>query len=130
MNTPAFFDAVARITLYDPLADFLGAADRGQIEYGYIDAVKLEAIYQVATRYARELNANIQFEKTLNRQESLEGADWKTRYKSKWGSMTAGDIFAAWVAHDNLHIRQFVELRRSRIEKVSKPYRIRYAGDW
>ncbi len=41
-----------------------------------IDAVKLEAIYQVATRYAHELNANIQFEKTLNRQESLEGADF------------------------------------------------------
>jgi formylmethanofuran dehydrogenase subunit E len=41
MNTPAFFDAVARITLHDPLAELLGAADRGRIEYAYIDAVKL-----------------------------------------------------------------------------------------
>lgn len=41
MNYPAFFDAVARVTLHDPLAEFLGAVDHGQIEYGYIDAVKL-----------------------------------------------------------------------------------------
>lgn len=41
MSYPAFFDAVARITLYDPLAEFLGAADHGLIEYGYTDAVKL-----------------------------------------------------------------------------------------
>ncbi len=41
MSYPAFFDAVARITLYDPLAEFLGAADNGRIEYGYVDAVKL-----------------------------------------------------------------------------------------
>lgn len=41
MNYPPFFDAVARVTLHDPLAEFLGAADHGRIEYGYLDAVKL-----------------------------------------------------------------------------------------
>lgn len=41
MSHPAFFDAVARVTLYDPLAEFLGAADGGRIEYGYLDVVKL-----------------------------------------------------------------------------------------
>ncbi|MBN8767603.1 MAG: hypothetical protein J0I76_14960 [Thiobacillus sp.] len=41
MNYPAFYDAVARITLYDALAELLGAADHGRIEYGYVDAVKL-----------------------------------------------------------------------------------------
>lgn len=41
MSHPAFFDAVARITLHDPLAELLGAADNGLIEYGYSDAVKL-----------------------------------------------------------------------------------------
>lgn len=41
MSYPAFFDAVARITLYDPLAEFLGTASSGRIEYGYLDAVKL-----------------------------------------------------------------------------------------
>ncbi len=41
MSYPAFFDAVARITLHDPLAELLGAAVNGRIEYGYVDAVKL-----------------------------------------------------------------------------------------
>lgn len=41
MRTPAFFDAVAPITVDDPLAGLLGAADGGRIEYRYLDAVKL-----------------------------------------------------------------------------------------
>ena len=41
MSYPAFFDAVARITLHDPLAELLGAADKGLLDYGYVDAVKL-----------------------------------------------------------------------------------------
>lgn len=38
---PAFFDAVPGITLRDPLAELLGAADGGLIEYRYADAVRL-----------------------------------------------------------------------------------------
>ena len=38
---PAFFDQVERIVVHDPLAEFLGAAESGRIEYGYLDAVKL-----------------------------------------------------------------------------------------
>ncbi|ODU04954.1 MAG: hypothetical protein ABS89_02865 [Thiobacillus sp. SCN 63-1177] len=41
MNHPDFFDSVAHITLHDPLAEFLGTADKGQIGYGYVDAVRL-----------------------------------------------------------------------------------------
>lgn len=41
MSFPEFFDAVPRITLHDPLAELLGAADQGLIVYGYADAVKL-----------------------------------------------------------------------------------------
>jgi hypothetical protein len=41
MNTPAFFDAVPAIVVADPLAETLGAADGGIIEYRYVDAVKL-----------------------------------------------------------------------------------------
>jgi hypothetical protein len=69
-------------------------------------------------------------EKSLRWLKSLKNADWNTKHKSRWGSMTAGDMFSAWVAHDNLHIRQLVELRRFRIEKITKPYKIRYAGEW
>lgn len=41
MKTPAFFDAVPAILVADPLAETLGAADGGLIEYRYLDAVKL-----------------------------------------------------------------------------------------
>jgi formylmethanofuran dehydrogenase subunit E len=41
MTYPEFFAAVPRLTLHDPLAELLGAADNGLIEYGYTDAVKL-----------------------------------------------------------------------------------------
>lgn len=41
MRTPAFFDDVPTITLADPLAETLGAAEGGIIEYDYLDAVKL-----------------------------------------------------------------------------------------
>jgi hypothetical protein len=38
---PAFFAAVPRIRVRDPLAEFLGAARGGVLEYGYADAVRL-----------------------------------------------------------------------------------------
>ena len=41
MSYPEFFAAVPRLTLQDPLAGLLGAAEMGLIEYGYTDAVKL-----------------------------------------------------------------------------------------
>jgi CRP-like cAMP-binding protein len=48
MHTPAFFDAVPAIVVADPLAETLGAAEGGLIEYRYVDAVRL------AGRYARQ----------------------------------------------------------------------------
>ena len=41
MQTPAFFDAVPSIVVVDALAETLGAAAGGVIEYRYLDAVKL-----------------------------------------------------------------------------------------
>mgnify|MGYP005861636361 CR=1 FL=1 len=41
MDYPEFFDEAPRITMFDPLAEFLGAAEGGIFEYRYIDAVKL-----------------------------------------------------------------------------------------
>lgn len=40
MPTPAFFETFPRIAMRDPLADTLGAATDGVLEYGYLDAVK------------------------------------------------------------------------------------------
>jgi hypothetical protein len=57
-------------------------------------------------------------------------SDWDSNYTSDLGLMTAGDMLACWIAHDNLALRQLVELRRARVEKIAKPYSIAYAGDW
>ncbi len=69
-------------------------------------------------------------EKSLEWLKDLASANWETLYEANWGSMKAGEMLASWVAHDNLHIRQLVELRRAHIEKITKPYEIEYAGDW
>jgi hypothetical protein len=60
----------------------------------------------------------------------LSNSNWDTVYTSEYGSTTAGEMLACWVAHDNLHVRQLVELRRVRIEAMSRPYTLEYAGDW
>jgi hypothetical protein len=68
--------------------------------------------------------------KSLEWLKDLSEADWETTYSSQFGSVKAGDMFACWVAHDNLHIRQLTELRRNWIERITQPYDIQYAGDW
>lgn len=41
MQLPAFFEAAPSIVMFDALAQTLGAAEAGIIEYRYVDAVKL-----------------------------------------------------------------------------------------
>lgn len=59
MQTPAFYDQVRRLTVYDPLAEFLGTAENGRIEYAYLDAVKLagHSCPTVASAYWMTLKA-------------------------------------------------------------------------
>ena len=68
--------------------------------------------------------------RSLDWLKSLTTADWDTSCPAPFGSLSAGELFASWVAHDNLHLRQLVELRRAHIETITKPYSIAYAGDW
>jgi hypothetical protein len=46
------------------------------------------------------------------------------------GSLRAGDILAAWVAHDLLHLRQLIELHFAHQYQTAQPYSVAYAGDW
>lgn len=46
------------------------------------------------------------------------------------GVFHAGDMLAAWVAHDLLHLRQLVELRWFLMNGMVRPYSPDYAGDW
>ena len=68
--------------------------------------------------------------RSLDWLKGLEGADWDTEHSASFGTISAGDLFVSWVAHDNLALRQLVELRRARLERLAKPYKMSYAGDW
>ena len=68
--------------------------------------------------------------KSLDWLKEISGTDWEITYTSDFGSVSVGEMFSCWVAHDNLHLRQLVELRRARIERITEPYPIEYAGDW
>lgn len=68
--------------------------------------------------------------KSLDWLIDLSDADWETSYASEFGPMPDGEMLASWIAHDNLHIRQLVELKRSQIERIIQPYAVVYAGDW
>jgi len=40
MNHPTFFNNIETITLQDPLSDFLGTFENGEVEFSYLDVVK------------------------------------------------------------------------------------------
>jgi hypothetical protein len=60
----------------------------------------------------------------------LSAPDWEAEYEAPFGQILAGDMLAAWVAHDLLHTRQLVELHWSWTTSRVQPYRVRYAGEW
>lgn len=83
----------------------------------------------------RELGASLQGylserEASLKWLRELAAPDWEASVPTPWGSITAGDMFAAWAAHDLLHMRQLVELQRAFNLSLSAPYSSQYAGDW
>lgn len=61
---------------------------------------------------------------------SLASPDWEKVYAASWGSIRAGDLLAAWAAHDLLHLRQLVELHWALLHRLTAPYQTAYAGDW
>ena len=72
----------------------------------------------------------VEREKSFAWLNGLMNPDWEKTYTTEYRTISAGEMFACWVAHDNLHIRQLVELRRMRLENITKPYNLEYAGDW
>jgi len=63
--------------------------------------------------------------------QGLTEVDLGASATAPWGgAMHAGDMLAAWVVHDVLHLRQLVELRYALIAESAAPYSPEYAGDW
>lgn len=60
----------------------------------------------------------------------LISPNWAAGYEAPFGPITAGDMFAAWQAHDLLHLRQLVELQWFYLESQVTPSQVDYAGEW
>ena len=72
--------------------------------------------------------------------ERARSIDWLRKLQSpNWenstddpilGTLTAADMFAAWVHHDHLHIRQLNEILRAWAAKELDGQQFDYAGKW
>lgn len=62
--------------------------------------------------------------------EKIGEPDWQASYQMPFGPIRAGDMFASWVAHDLLHLRQLVELHRAYMLELVAPFEVGYAGPW
>ena len=68
--------------------------------------------------------------KSLDWLKGLSSPDWQATYQAPFGEIRAGDVLAAWVAHDLLHMRQLVELHWAYIGVLVDPFKVDYAGSW
>jgi DinB superfamily len=69
-------------------------------------------------------------QKSITWLKSLEAPDWEATYQAPWGSIRAGDIFAGWLAHDLLHMRQLLEHHWAYLNRECTPYSTQYGGEW
>lgn len=62
---------------------------------------------------------------------SLGEADWAKAYvHPKFGPIAAGDLLAAWPAHDALHLRQIAKRLYELSSRDAGRFTTRYAGEW
>jgi hypothetical protein len=70
-------------------------------------------------------------EQSLAWLRGLPAPNWDTTALAPWGEpFPAGNLLAAWVAHDLLHLRQLVELHYTWTTATLAPYTCVYAGEW
>ena len=63
--------------------------------------------------------------------QALSEPNWPAVYEHPAvGRITAGEMLAAWLAHDLLHLRQLVELHWAYLAQQTQPIALAYAGGW
>lgn len=60
----------------------------------------------------------------------LQNPDWEAAITFEWGSLSAGDLLASWLAHDILHLRQLTALLYHLTAGENQPFQVVYAGQW
>jgi hypothetical protein len=75
--------------------------------------------------FLRERRASVQW------LASLQDPNWEsTHHHPAIGSMTAGEILGAWLAHDHLHLRQLNQLHWQYLAQQVPLSSLDYAGGW
>ncbi len=62
--------------------------------------------------------------------QQLRDPDWSRTHRHTLGDIRAGDVLAAWVAHDALHLRQIAKRLFQLTQRDAGEYSTAYAGRW
>lgn len=110
------------LTLEDPQQDWPPIDPQGwAIERSYNERDPHESLH----RFTVERTRSIAYLR------GLIDPDWSIAHEHpKFGPIHAGDLLAAWAAHDVLHTRQIIKRLFQLIERDSEGYRTEYAGTW
>jgi hypothetical protein len=114
------FGARVRSTLHDPAAAWAAIDPEAAVrERGYASADH-RALFE------RWHAARTQSVHWLGKQAA---ADWSLAHEHpSFGALSAGELLAAWVAHDSLHWRQIANLNVQKTQRDAAPFSTRYAG--
>lgn len=110
------------LTLRDPAAAWPGIDPPGwAVQRRYNEGDLRDAV----DRFVRVRESSISWLR------SLRNPDWsKTHRHPKLGAIRAGDLLAAWAAHDPLHLRQIAKRMHQLAQRNAGEYSVRYAGEW
>jgi hypothetical protein len=116
------FRARLRLVLEDPTAAWPPIDPEGWVAArGYAS----RELSSVAASFAAERDESLRWLR------ALENPPWDREHvHPRVGALRAGDLLAAWMAHDLLHIRQVVALDFARMTEASAPFETTYAGRW
>lgn len=116
------FRARLRSTLEDPAREWAPIDPEGWVsQRNYAEQDLSERV----DRFESERAASIVWLR------SLDHPDWAAeRVHPRFGSMRAGDLLAAWAAHDALHLRQISRRLYQLARRDAGPFDPGYAGSW
>ena len=115
------FPARLRSTLADPAQQWSSIDPEGWAKQrNYNDGDLNEQIH----RFARLRKDSIAWI------SSLTDPQWSNTFKHPKGEIKAGDLLAAWTAHDWLHLRQIAKRRFQLTQRDAGNFCTIYAGDW
>ncbi len=114
------FKVRLRLTLQSPDKDWPGIdPERWAIENNY----NAGDLGQSLQRFHQERKQSLQWLR------SMVDPDWNaTHTHPKLGTITAGDLLAAWTAHDFFHLRQLTKRLLQLLARDAAPHSIDYAG--